>query len=248
MPTATPFTALGAGDGFASCLEKVDVSSYDYWTTFSGVNKDSPVTSDLLIAESIQLGMKLYWNGFSCVAPTDSAYTAPTGSTASAVSYLDVSLHSKAEPKDRVCGIARASEEDNNGTSYAQLYINRGGFVKMYDGAITDESRFVGVGYSNVSHILSRGSASNRATTNLSIIGYTDDSGYGAASPYNESSYAYVTIGGLDFVCRAYARAVETIATRSADATNLTASANAELSSRTFSSTSTITSIDFYDY
>ena len=62
MLTATPFTALGAGNGFASCLTKVNVDDYDHWTTLSGVNKDSPATSDALILESLKLAMMIYWN------------------------------------------------------------------------------------------------------------------------------------------------------------------------------------------
>jgi hypothetical protein len=62
MPTATKFIALGAGNGFASCVGKLDVSDFDYWTTLSGVNKDNPDASDEEIKESLELAMKLFWN------------------------------------------------------------------------------------------------------------------------------------------------------------------------------------------
>ena len=62
MPIAQKFKALGAGNGFPSCVGKLDVSDYDYWTTLSGVNKDNPDASPELIQESLELAMKLFWN------------------------------------------------------------------------------------------------------------------------------------------------------------------------------------------
>ncbi len=242
MPEATPFNALGVGNGFPSCLTKVDVSGYDYWTTLSGVSKDSPVASDALIAESLQLGMKLYWNLFSCIAPTDSSFTGPSGNTASAVSYLDVSLDSRSEPYKRVCGRVRASEEDNNGSSSAQLYINFSGgnfVIRMYNGAITDEVNFVGYGAFGTT-ILTRGNASGRADSQVFIQGYLDE-----VVTSDAISYAYVELSDMHFVCRARA---DGNVTQSADAVNLTASATSTLSSNSYASTSTITSLDFYTY
>ena len=64
MPTAESFNALGYGNGFMSCLTKVDVSGKNFWTTLSGVNKDSPTTSDALIEESRRLAMLFYWNSY----------------------------------------------------------------------------------------------------------------------------------------------------------------------------------------
>lgn len=246
MPTATSFNALGAGSGFPSCLTKVDVSSFDRWTTFSGVNKDSPTTSDALIAESLQLGMKLYWNLYSCVAPTNVTFSS-TGSLpdeSSSVSSLDVSSHSRAEPMKRICGAATATDSQSSnpsGRTNCQLFLTAGTGVRMYNGVTTDEGNFVGIGYSSATVVNTRGSASNRAVSRVSIVGYINES----TSTAGVYDYAYVTLGGLHFVCEARADGNDL---ESVNAAGLTASAAGSASVNTYSSTSTITSIDFYTY
>lgn len=243
MPTATPFNALGAGNGFPFCLTKVDVSGYDHWTTFSGVNKDSPTTSDALIAESLAIGMNLYWNTFSCVAPSSSSFTGLSGNTSSSVSYLDVSSSARGDPHKRVCGRVRASEKDNNGSSFAQVYINfnGGNFVaKMYYGVTTNEGNFVGYGFPSGALILTRGAASSRADSRVSIQGFMNETPTTVAI-----DYAYVELGGAHFVCAARASGNDS---ESANAASLTASATGSRSGNTYSSTSTITSLDFYTY
>jgi len=67
------FTVLGGGEGFGlnsgegfgniGCAPKIDVSRYDYWTTYSGVSKTSPAATPVLIQESLVLAMKMYWLG-----------------------------------------------------------------------------------------------------------------------------------------------------------------------------------------
>tara|TARA_R110002153_G_scaffold254050_1_gene412362 strand:+ start:616 stop:1620 length:1005 start_codon:yes stop_codon:yes gene_type:complete len=83
MPTATPFKALGAGNGFGKCLSRVDVSSdlsyteyYNnhgaelggtkYWVTLGGVSSGS--ASQAQINLSFANAMKLYWNMYSVKA------------------------------------------------------------------------------------------------------------------------------------------------------------------------------------
>ena len=246
MPVAESFNALGAGNGFPECITKVDVSSFDYWTTFSGVNKNSPATSDLLIAESIQLGMKLYWNLFSCVAPTNVTFSS-TGSNpgeSSSVSNLDVSSHSRAEPMKRICGFASASDNQSsapNGATNCQLFLTAGLPVRMYNGVITNEANFVGIGRGMGSTVNTRGSASNRAVSRVTIVGHIDAS----TSTAGVYDYAYVEVGGMHFVCEARADGNDS---EIPDAANLTASATGTASTNTYTSTSSITSIDFYTY
>lgn len=247
MPTATPFTALGKGNGFALCAPKVDVSNYDYWTTLSGVNKNSPGASDSLIAESLELGMKIFWNLFSCVAPTNVTFssTGTLPSESSSLSYLDVSNHSRSEPMDRVCGgvgVTDSQSSSPSGRTNCQLFLTAGSGVRMYDGVTTNESNFVGIGYGGGSLVLTRGSASGRARSNVSISGYTDEASSGSTF---SNDYAYVTVSGLHFVCVAAADGNDS---ESANAASLTASATASVSVNTYSSTSTITSLDFYTY
>jgi len=70
MPTATPFAALGAGNGFPACLTKVDISTFPInykWTTLSGVNADNYNTfSDSALVEkansSLVMAMNIYYN------------------------------------------------------------------------------------------------------------------------------------------------------------------------------------------
>ena len=246
MPTATPFNALGAGNGFRYCPSKVDVSVYDHWTTLSGVNKNSPGASDSLIAESLELGMKIYWNLFSCVAPTNVTFSStadpPLPSESSSVSNLDVSSHSNSEPMDRVCGHARATDSQSSnpgGRTNCQLLLSAGAYlVRMYNGVTTDESNFVGIGSSRTTPVVStRGSASNRAKSRVTIVGYTYDAG-------GRHDYAYVTVSGIHFVCEAYARGNP----ESANAATLTASASYAGINNNYSSNSAITSLGFYTY
>jgi len=255
MPTATPFTALGKGNGFASCLSKVDVSNYDYWTTLSGVNKNSPEASDSLIAESLELGMKIYWNLFSCVAPTNVTFSStadpPLPSESSSVSNLDVSSHSNSEPMDRICGYAYATDSQSSnpsGRTNCQLFLTAGTGVRMYDGVTTDESNFVGIGYAGgeqrsalvntfglIEEVLSL-----QTRSRVTILGYADES----TSTAGVFDYAYVTVSGLHFVCEASADG----GSKSVNATNLTASASSTIEDNNYSSNSAITSLGFYTY
>ena len=62
MPTAESFTSLGAGNGLNVCTRRLDVSTFDHWTTFSGVTNSSPGASEEKIGESIALAAKYFWN------------------------------------------------------------------------------------------------------------------------------------------------------------------------------------------
>lgn len=56
------FTHLGAGNGLNVCAKKLDVSTFDHWTTFSGVTNSSPDASEEKKWESIKLAAKYFWN------------------------------------------------------------------------------------------------------------------------------------------------------------------------------------------
>ena len=89
MPTATPFTALGRGNGFPFCPTRVNVSSLpsnDIWTTLSGWNSSSIGTpSQASIDESRRLAMKLFWNGYSISG--NSSYSSKSLSASFPLSY-----------------------------------------------------------------------------------------------------------------------------------------------------------------
>jgi hypothetical protein len=153
MPIAQKFNADGVGNGFPTCLTKVDVSEYDYWTTLSGVSKDSPATSDALIAESLQLAMKLFWNFNGC-----SADTAGDGGGFDPFSYsvtIDMddgiydllnfqgygfSSDENKTPRERVC-------YHSYGAYYGDLDLGvEIDIIRMYNGVTTSEDNFVGHG------------------------------------------------------------------------------------------------------
>lgn len=78
MPTAEKFKALGVGNGFTYCLQKVDVTdgtSYyigsgqgTHWMTLGGVSNDNPTASKEQIKLSFINAMKLWWNMYSVQA------------------------------------------------------------------------------------------------------------------------------------------------------------------------------------
>ena len=163
MPTATSFTALGAGNGFPFCPSKVNVadrgdgSPYEYWTTLSGWSKVSTPANDAAkatsIDESLTLAMKIFWN-YNGLSALDE-YTVEGGSSSSYTSTIDMdggeygtvsfrgngfsSSENKA-PNERVCyNSFRAEDVDE--VLFFDIKI-----IRMYDGITTDESNFVGYG------------------------------------------------------------------------------------------------------
>lgn len=126
MPTATPFTALGKGNGFPSCFGKVEIGNLSgeiMWTTLSGVNADNYTSFGEAalaekVSESLELAMKLYWNkfklnGLSASSSGDnSRLTSRFSSTISEVwdgslsgmTNQDVTDAGVVKPNERVCG------------------------------------------------------------------------------------------------------------------------------------------------
>ena len=129
MPTATEFTALGAGNGFTSCIRRVDIndlSSGVMWTTLSGVNADNYTSfGGAALAEkaseSLELAMKLYWNKFklnglsasssgdlsrrtSRLFPIDEPRTESWNGNVSGMTSADANAAGVLEPINRVCG------------------------------------------------------------------------------------------------------------------------------------------------
>jgi len=122
MPSATKFTALGRGNGFNKCVGQISVDSFDYWTTFSGVNKNNPTASAASINESLSIATQMHWNlyyyGFSAsqsvttLKPQDDdpfPYLArpwqASGQASTSLSNYDTSdtIYEKI-PMERVCG------------------------------------------------------------------------------------------------------------------------------------------------
>jgi hypothetical protein len=155
MPTATPFTALGGGNGFSRCIDKVNVSSYPLWTTLSGVNQSSPSASDSDIAESRRLAMKLFWNSYHVGGKAnnpDFSLDFPmtiggSNQTTQAVKIVG-GLGSSFDPRDRSCYrfiSCFQSKIDpapfNNDLFSAGFYTQP---VALYNGSTGDASNLVG--------------------------------------------------------------------------------------------------------
>jgi len=147
MPFATQFNALGAGNGFPSCVDKVDVSSHGDWVTLGGTRKGGSPTQDEMDL-SLENAMKLFWNynGHSVkfkppvtlvdidVASGDYDLKLPTGNDWNS-------------PSSRVC-LDDGWLVRNNNTSARESRVDLRGLLRMYDGSIDIEGNFVGYGIS----------------------------------------------------------------------------------------------------
>lgn len=209
---AESFKALGAGNGFPSCLSKVDVSGYDHFA-----------------ALSLREAMSLFWNlfGFQNASFTSSLSKSDTRSGGLNYSFTKNGSGSSVmspEPKGRTCG-ARSLNPSSFSEQFTEEELNEtdgascGGSASfsipilraMYNGDINNESNFVGYGiprlYSastNFFHLdgLLDGSAS------IIIGSYMDgESGSGSTEdPPDSGNFNYfnktastVSIGGITF-------------------------------------------------
>lgn len=145
MPTATPFSALGAGNGFPFCLTKVNVSLYEY------VN---PMT--------LEQAMKFRWNSYSVEM---SASYNPVGdpfngnvSNPTVDDRIDNGTDENPsgyqvgdrEPAKRVCGsVGRSYKSQDSDEYYAVgvVFFATGSVERLYDGDTTDEGNFIGYGF-----------------------------------------------------------------------------------------------------
>ena len=220
MRTAESFNALGYGNGFMSCLTKVNVSTKNFWTTLSGVNKDSPATSDALIEESRRLAMLFYWNSYQLNITTYGSYDeAPFGSptvydpfpspTPVAINTVDYKWDKSAganvagefTPKSRVCDIAdyevRYEFDDvSAGIDGEVVYFDPSNLVRMYNGVTTDEANFVGFGLGNdaIVSTFDHGLGSVVGDFNLFIelVGYSNEPA-GSATSFRYTCLLYTS-------------------------------------------------------
>jgi hypothetical protein len=121
MPTATPFTALGKGNGFRDCPtgyydfwgdfvypSRVNVNDYNVWTTLGGYNSSSGgAVTEAQISLSRSRAMQLYWNlhQVNC-----SLSAVSQGVTNQPYSESITNVTTTIEPADRVCGFTGMSE------------------------------------------------------------------------------------------------------------------------------------------
>ena len=217
MPVAIPFESEEVDNGFPSCLSIIDVSSYDRWTTLSGVNKDnvgSFTASELedKIQESLVLAMKLYWNGFSVDAFAQGVFNSDIATADGA----DTSASQYDEPKNRVCGFASGVNDDSIGSTSASININF-----RLPTPISNGSTFVGYAAS-AEPVSLVGRSAGGPRTSLFVAGEII-SEIPDPSSNHIYDYAYVSVSGFSFVCQAEARRGSTSYTLVADAANLNA-------------------------
>lgn len=166
MPTAESFTVLGGGNGFASCLAKINVSDKNFgkWTTLGGNNKGGAVTeSGKGLAQAMQFSWNLEGFRFSASANASRATFGKDpvrGGESVSVSIANYSTDAnssrKIVPKDRVCGNLRDIREDDTDVDAPLAASAVFGFstwngynqlARYYNGATSNEDNFVGYGF-----------------------------------------------------------------------------------------------------
>ena len=241
MPTATEFTALGAGNGFPFCplsydlKPEIDNGDIDKWTTFSGHQLTTAPTQQS-IDESFINAMKLYWNISGVDFDGSSNY--PSGSTtANGINALN-------EPNGRVCTAENEQEIYGSGLSRitAGYIANKNTIQKLYYGDI-----FLGYGsdvsvvlLGNLDGLFFAASSFVEPSVNINLMG-----GSGTGTSGRVTASAVVDIDGIFFVCHTSCLSSNT--NINLDPSNLQASAS---SSGTGAATVSfdINGLNFYTY
>ena len=226
MPTATPFTALGRGNGFPFCptgeedffgefvyRSRVDVTIYNTWTTLGGYdsNSEGAVTEDQ-IGLSRERAMRLYWN----------LYQVNCSVSANTSTVTDV--NTTTEPMDRICGFYGMSQQVGTEAFLRAVPTP----LWLFKGNVEDWDNFIGfsVGIQNASELQTE-FISSFARTGASCEMKVD------CADFNGT---LTSLGGYPFVCAATGDTVDE-ADFSASSTNGTNEASID-----------ITGLDFYTY
>ena len=243
MATTPPFIALGRGNGFPGCLNAVDVTTFDHWTTLGGFNNTSvgsPTAQQL--SDSLTNAMKIFWMLHEVVGEA----TVSDGPYSATVNNLDVTNNLSPDfpqPKDRVCqvnefGIIRATtasktELDGDVSTpdivFAQISWNFT-FVRMFLGA-----EYIGIGISGtlVRVVADSVNASGSPSVSVSLFGSIE-------SAPGSANIALVEVSDIPFVCRATASGGGTL---NPNAAALTSSATGSSSG---TASVSITSLEFF--
>tara|TARA_R110002153_G_C13137475_1_gene480581 strand:+ start:60 stop:785 length:726 start_codon:yes stop_codon:yes gene_type:complete len=152
MPTtADKFTALGAGNGFPLCLEKINMADmgdgqpWSFWITLGGNKKGGAVTE---AGKGLSQAMKLFWNFNGLQYSLNDIYEGTIDIeelSFDILSWFDLDgngfdYDENKFPMERVCvsGYQAISE-----FYIADAFI---ALIRMYDGDVNDEDNFVGYG------------------------------------------------------------------------------------------------------
>lgn len=251
MPQTTSFQALGAGNGFPFCPDKVDVSVYDHWTTFGGFNKNSGGNpTDTQIHDSRVAAMKLYWNLYRVELTATDALNSQYDISEIIINneeWLDGDgAHADAvEPKERVCQ-GTVSAKIYGGT-IAQVDLRNSAITRMYNGATTNESNFIGYGGGEVDFVSGDGNIYCYAYDGIAGDAFSALGGYGdefSTSGWDES-YVYVQVGGIHFLWVGIASQIGSPYTQTLNSSTRLAQIN-DASSPYL--TASIDSLEFYTY
>jgi hypothetical protein len=153
MPETDKFTAIGAFNGFpaSSCIERIDVTDFDRWTTFSGFKKEATEdVTNLQISESLRLAGKMYWNLYKLKTDTiNPDVTAEIPDVEITGQHWDIfngdPQPDAVEPLDRVCTLSNTYITDDVVLSSVASSL-ASNIVRMYLGDIDDEDNFIGHG------------------------------------------------------------------------------------------------------
>lgn len=212
MPTADKFEALGMGNGFPFCPQRLDVENWEHWTTLGGTNKNnisslSENQKKLNITESLKKAMELFWLSYNLEVTFNNG---------------DVTVRLEQKPSERVCVTGLNKEQGTNTIDDSDLVDStvptdddsNTNFVNFYPYPIKSfysGGEFIGYGASALGNTAFESNFIHAATLFLNIAGScrvllggaTND--YAATSSSDISDIAYVTFAGLDLVCYAEA-------------------------------------------
>ena len=199
MPTFDPFKALCPNEhGLPFCVPKVDVSGFDRWVTLSGHKKGDGAASQASIDSSASLARKLFWRLSSMSVTTSADYNGDFGGDPQSESITSVTRDQL--PFDLICESSWGKFKSKDSSGFVLIIVSaliRANIAMMYDGGTIPEN-FVGFGQRLQ---LSTASQSvGDAEVSVVIYSYGNDEGSGSGK---EVDHDYVSVSGLNFICRA---------------------------------------------
>ena len=138
MPVAEKFKALGAGNGFPHCLEKVNVSGYFQYKTLT-----------------LDQAVFLYWNVASATATASSQFEG--GLESVSIGPTDLIK----EPKNRGTNIGVSSRVEfetdpdqlgGGSVAYVGVGVKIPDVYRIYQGSTGDENNFLGYSFGEIAH------------------------------------------------------------------------------------------------
>lgn len=176
MPTATPFTALGRGNGFATCPIKIDVND-------RGDGNPYFAYKALTLADA----MKLYWN----LASVTAAASAPRDDGGALFASLTSSNVLK-QPRLRVCGGDYVGAGETDGFSSVGVSVGIPNILRLYDGSTSDEDNFLGYGIGDIAS-----AGVDYVLSEFIDIIYTGLHAYDRGLSFKPFTVTDVTVGGV---------------------------------------------------